>query len=431
MGNFNARLFSALLFLLVPAMGQTAGSTAMDAFNFVTGARAAGMGGTATAAVADPTALQWNPSALSLVSQPSFVLSHLAWVAGISYSYAGFSLPTRVGTAGISLQMLNYGVIESTKGLASGVDASDFGLTAGGAIPTILGFRAGGAVKYFRHALAGAFVGEGAVDLGASYDLVPGLLTTGMVIQNLGISGKLEGRAPPLPSSVRFGMAYSSRVTQEPIPVVGRDQPWSPSVDILVAGDVTALQKGEPVHYSLGLEAVISEILGLRTGYQQSLDKAGTGAGFCGGGGVKLYGLRLDYAYGSVGDLGSGQYVTLTWLPDRKKTMPAQAGTASPASSTVVQDSSTIQPAREEAGKEYLAATGAYSASEYDSAVIHAEAATRIDPSHWQAWQVLGHARYARGDKKGALEAYHRAISINPDNPQLKAWVDQIEVSAQ
>ena len=425
--------------LLIPAIGLTAGSTAMDAFNFVTGARAAGMGGAAIATVSDPTALQWNPSALSLISRPSILFSHLSWVAGINYSYMGIAVPTRLGTAGASLQMLNYGSIESTKGLASAVDASDFGLTVGGAIPTILGLRAGGAVKFFRHALAGSSASEGAIDVGAEYDLIPDKLVTGLVIQNIGYSEKLEGRAPPLPSSVKAGLAYTTRITQEPIPIMGREPEWSPSVDLTMAGDLMAFQKGEPVHYNLGIEAAISEVLFIRTGYLESIEKAGSGAGFCAGLGVKVMGMHLDYAYGSVGDLGNGQYVTLSWLPEKKKPAVSQPTieSATPLVSSSTAESATVMttpkiPARpEEAAREYNAGVAAYNTGDFDTAIIHTTAAVKADSSHWEAWQLLGHAKYAKADKKGALEAYRNSLVANPDNQQLKAWVGQVEASLQ
>ena len=75
----------------------------------------------------------------------------------------------------------------------------------------------------------------------------------------------------------------------------------------------------------------------------------------------------------------------------------------------------------------YQAAVAKYKARDYQGAIQYAEAAAQADPKHWQAWQLDGNARYALGDKKGALTVYKYSLQINPNTPQLKGFVTSLE----
>jgi small glutamine-rich tetratricopeptide repeat-containing protein alpha len=47
---------------------------------------------------------------------------------------------------------------------------------------------------------------------------------------------------------------------------------------------------------------------------------------------------------------------------------------------------------------------------DYDSAIRDAEIAVDTDPSYSKAWSRLGHARFSKGEYKGAMEAYKAGI---------------------
>ncbi len=79
----------------------------------------------------------------------------------------------------------------------------------------------------------------------------------------------------------------------------------------------------------------------------------------------------------------------------------------------------------EQADAYYSAALGYYNAGDFANALGQANSAVGADPGHWQAWQMVGNCKYAQGDKAGALEAYGRSLAINPNNPQLKSFVEQ------
>ena len=58
------------------------------------------------------------------------------------------------------------------------------------------------------------------------------------------------------------------------------------------------------------------------------------------------------------------------------------------------------------------------------------EAATAIDPATADTWLLLGDARAADRDRKGAAEAYRRVLELAPDLPlagQAQARLDQLE----
>lgn len=74
----------------------------------------------------------------------------------------------------------------------------------------------------------------------------------------------------------------------------------------------------------------------------------------------------------------------------------------------------------------YQSAVAHYTAGDYDSTMKECAEAVRADPAHWQAWSLLGNARYARGDKRGALEAYDKSLGLHPDNSQLKQFSDSL-----
>ncbi len=87
--------------------------------------------------------------------------------------------------------------------------------------------------------------------------------------------------------------------------------------------------------------------------------------------------------------------------------------------------------AQTNADRLYQQAVAQYNAGDYRGAIKNAEAAAQADPQHWQAWQVDGNARYALGDKQGALTVYQYSLRINPNNPQLKSFVDQLSGALQ
>jgi len=78
------------------------------------------------------------------------------------------------------------------------------------------------------------------------------------------------------------------------------------------------------------------------------------------------------------------------------------------------------------AEQDYREAVRLYKAKDYEDAWRRAAAVLKTDRRHWRAWALVGNCQYATGDTAGALKSYRQSLKINPDNPKLRHWVDQI-----
>ena len=77
-------------------------------------------------------------------------------------------------------------------------------------------------------------------------------------------------------------------------------------------------------------------------------------------------------------------------------------------------------------GELYDSSSKLYAAGRYNDAIRQASELTRLNPRNWQAWQLLGNCVFAKGDREGALQYYRYSLTINPENQQLKNWLEQI-----
>ena len=60
----------------------------------------------------------------------------------------------------------------------------------------------------------------------------------------------------------------------------------------------------------------------------------------------------------------------------------------------------------------FALATRYLAAGDAAAALKHAEAAVALDAAYSAGWKVLGQARAAAGDERGAIESYRRGIEV-------------------
>jgi tetratricopeptide (TPR) repeat protein len=76
----------------------------------------------------------------------------------------------------------------------------------------------------------------------------------------------------------------------------------------------------------------------------------------------------------------------------------------------------------------YDAGVQLYNQKQYNQAISYLKAAIQIDPSNWQAYQLMGSSYYSEGDKADALTAYDQSLGLHADS-QVQAFADQIRAT--
>jgi hypothetical protein len=81
----------------------------------------------------------------------------------------------------------------------------------------------------------------------------------------------------------------------------------------------------------------------------------------------------------------------------------------------------------------YASARAELAAGNADAAMTKLLETVRVDPRHGEAWRLLGDLRYAKEDKRGALDAYEHALEIDPGDATAKsrAFVLRSEVGGR
>jgi len=64
---------------------------------------------------------------------------------------------------------------------------------------------------------------------------------------------------------------------------------------------------------------------------------------------------------------------------------------------------------------------------EYDQALSVCDRVAGIAPDYWYQQKLRGDIHYQKGERQKALQSYHAALKLQPDNPQLREYLDFLE----
>lgn len=265
---------------VAPAEDRTGASECCLVLLLPVGARAIALGRALTA-TATPEAVFANPAGLAGLEDSHFVVHHTN-VAAQASAFSLLLTPSRIGTLGLSYELLDFGEIEHTdeRGVTTGVlTLRHHVLVASFATELFGGFSTGLNYKLyqFRIGCRGSCGGEEvtatthAIDAG--FQFRPRTLPHvqfGAAVTNVGFPLQVINaqQADPLPVRARVGVAYEvlHHVRSQDL------------VEIWLAMDVVDewSDAGSPTA-SLGIEVAAQDAIFLRAGYVPG-DGVGTGA---------------------------------------------------------------------------------------------------------------------------------------------------------
>lgn len=303
-GLLAGALLAAGGLLAGPAMaaGQGAGSSASTLLRLAPGPRALALAD-AFVAMRDPLALEYNPAAMSV---GGITASYQELPVDASAGATTVTFPAGPAALGVSLRFVNYGqieVIESPGNLPVGEPTGE--LATGGELSALMGggiqlgpARLGLAGRWLHLDVAGladdAFVG----DAGVLVEPFRGL-TLGASIQGLGTDVE-AGRSAPVLRTVRVGAAierwYGSAL-KAILTVEGRERE-------------SRVGAGAGLELRAGTARVDAS---LRIGYETRPDPGDAFSRLVFGGGIRLDGLSVEFAYRALGPLGATRQVGLRY----------------------------------------------------------------------------------------------------------------------
>lgn len=288
--------FSILLLGTLLAKGP--GSNSFSFLELGAGGRPGGMAGAYVGLANDINAILYNPAGLSFLQRKEATFMYLSSFQDISYSFIGYGQPIKnLGIMGFGITRLDSGKIKKTNEDSQGNYVETTGNFSEQDYSINLGFgkailnkklMLGLAIKGINQEIDKFQVFGWAVDFGVLVKIFNEKIQLGTSILNLGTDIKNN----PLPSSTKIGISVF------PINNFTFSQETKIPID---ASEIT---------YSVGIEYVLFDIVGLRAGYQSGQV---VGEGITAGIGLKINNMGMDYSYMPYGELGLSHRLSLTF----------------------------------------------------------------------------------------------------------------------
>jgi hypothetical protein len=297
--------FLILLLFLVQATIFSQSNTTFEFLRNDASARAAALGGNFITVSDDPNSIFYNPADLATLSTRRLSVGFFKHLLDVNAGYASFGTEIpNFGFVGAGLEYVNYGEFKKTgeEGQNIGTfNAGEFAFIAsyaGELLPTL---NYGASVKFIYSSIANVSSSSAALDFGLRYLAMPERIIVGASLLNLGTQfDPYVTTRERLPLDLKIGAS----IYPEHLPAV-----------LLV--ELHKLNESQDKffdrfkQFSIGVEFTASPNVQLRIGYnneQRQEWKIGNSAGLAGfslGGGFTSDIYSIDYAYTSMGKIGS------------------------------------------------------------------------------------------------------------------------------
>ena len=281
--------------------GRAQSPTGFDFLRLESSARSAALGGASIAlAESDVGAFFYNPALINPDMHRQASLTYLNHLSDLQAGFAGYSRDLgRMGSAAAGIRFVHWGAVARADELGEKTGeftAGDLAITLGLARSYRKGLRYGLNLHTVYSAVAEYSAFALAADAGLMWHHSGALLTVAGSINNLNLFVESLGTTPDkLPLDVRVGVSKRLRY----IPVLT-------ALTLHSLQDALELTSAQSAfrHAILSLEFQAIPVFHIRLGYSHNrrnlksdsrLDLAGLGTGF----GLRIRGLRLDYAFNS------------------------------------------------------------------------------------------------------------------------------------
>ncbi len=267
----------------VTIFSQSAGSSGLSFLKFGFGARNIAMGDAGTALSNDLTSLFYNPANLALTDKSEVLFMHNQWIQDVSSEVIGvktelWNIPFALGFNVTSVNNLEYRTIPGEP--ISKFDVNYFfgSLSTGFFVTDEISF--GASLKYLYEGLLNDEASGFGLDLGVHYLLPFKGLTASSVLKNIGSMNALRNEATKLPSELRLGTAYTTKISDT-------------NLDINAGIEYQKYLNTQDIHFNFGGEVLYNKLIAARAGYQTGYESRGFTAGI----GLMWGNLKFDYAF--------------------------------------------------------------------------------------------------------------------------------------
>lgn len=300
-----------LMIYAVSAVNQDAGTSGFAFLKVPVNARAISLGESYTAQKGMVECMYYNPSGLVYCSSKMFQVSYLSYLDGYQGGSASavFPISNKQLTVGVGASYLSVGDIERTlmddQGNYAGTNGSfhdthlKLNFSAAKPLSEMIQIGVGG--SYIQEAIDGKTASAIAGSIGLFHQPANKKVQVGVSIRNFGkqlsyfTDKKYE---ETLPLTYSAGLKYSV-------------------LDKLEMSGELSKSKGQDIRLSCGAEYSPLSVLAFRLGYKSNGEDWKMGgdsealAGLSAGVGIEWNQYKVDYAYSSMGDVGSCSYITL------------------------------------------------------------------------------------------------------------------------
>lgn len=307
------RLFTILIF---PALLTAAEKPTFVFMRNDYGARAAALGGSFISMTNDPNLIFYNPSGLATIERPQLSFGFFKHLLDINSGHVSYGSEIQdFGFIGAGIMYINYGEFIERDELGNTLgtfSANEFAVSlgyAGRLTPEVL---YGASAKFIYSGIADAVSSAVGVDIGAHWSLPEQRLTIGFSLLNIGTQlNPYYTVEEKLPLDLKVG----ATIQPEHLPLflnLNFHKLNEPPTDFI----------SRFRSFSLGGEFVVSTEVRLRFGYNNERRrdlKIGTSSGLAGlsfGGGIITDLYKIDYAFNSLGKIGSLHRISLGLVID-------------------------------------------------------------------------------------------------------------------